>query len=86
MERVASKDQCQKATSDQVHSSNFTQTVEYHLLHLSMAKQDEDRIKEGQVYSNLGLAYYSVGEFRKAVEYHQLHLAIGKEVGEREGG
>ena len=55
------------------------------MLHLSMAKQDGDRVKEGYVYSNLGQAYYSIGAFRKAVEYHQLHLTISKEVGEREG-
>ena len=33
----------------------------------------------------LGIAYYSLGDFRKAIEYHKRHLKISKEVGDRAG-
>ena len=46
----------------------------------------------GEAYVNfqdfqhaLGIAYYSLGDFRKAIEYHERHLKISKEVGDRAG-
>ena len=46
----------------------------------------------GEAYVNfqdfqhaLGIAYYSLGDFRKAIEYHKRHLKISKEVGDRAG-
>ena len=33
----------------------------------------------------LGIAYYSLGDFRKAIEYHERYLKISKEVGDRAG-
>ena len=33
----------------------------------------------------LGVAYYSLGDFRKSIEYHERHLKISKEVGDRAG-
>ena len=33
----------------------------------------------------LGIAYYSLGDFRKAIEYHQRYLKISTEKGDREG-
>ncbi|CAH3186124.1 unnamed protein product [Porites evermanni] len=33
----------------------------------------------------LGIAYYSLGDFRKAIEYHERHLEISREVGDRAG-
>ena len=33
----------------------------------------------------LGIAYYSLGDFRKAIEYHKRHLKFSKEVGDRAG-
>ena len=37
------------------------------------------------VYSTLGRAYLSLGDYAKAIEYHTQHLAIAKEVGDRAG-
>ena len=37
------------------------------------------------VYSILGIAYYSLGDFSKAIDHHGLDLAIAKEVGDRAG-
>ena len=51
----------------------------------SIAKENGNRVEESRGYSNLGMEYYSNGDFRKALEYHQLHLDISKEVGEKEG-
>ena len=36
-------------------------------------------------YSNLGNAYYSLGDFKKAIEYHERNLKISREVGDRAG-
>ena len=33
----------------------------------------------------LGIACYSMGDFRKAIEYHERQLKISKEVGDRAG-
>ena len=34
----------------------------------------------------LGIAFYSLGDFRKAIEYHERHHKISKEGGDRAGG
>ena len=31
----------------------------------------------------LGVAYYSLGDYKKAVEFHQQSLSIAKEIGEK---
>ncbi len=48
-------------------------------------KEVGDRAGEGQVYANLGNAYYSQGDYAKAIKYHTQDLAIAKEVGDRAG-
>ena len=40
---------------------------------------------EGRAYGNLGIAYWSLGDFHKAIEYHEHHLQIAKEVGDKDG-
>jgi len=40
---------------------------------------------EGRAYGNLGITYYSLGDYAKAIEYHGQHLAIAQEVGDRAG-
>ena len=64
---------------------DFKKAVEYHLLHLSIAKEFADRAGEGKAYANLGVACLSLGDFEKALEYHQLDLNISKEVEDRGG-
>ena len=64
---------------------NFKQAVEYHSLHLSIAKEVGDRAGEGKVYGNLGNTYGSLGNFKRAIEYNKLRLSIAKEVGDRAG-
>ena len=31
----------------------------------------------------LGIAYYSLGDYKKAIEFHQQSLSIAKEIGEK---
>ena len=64
---------------------NFKKAVEYHQLHLSVAKEVGDRAGEGKAYANLGSAYCRLGDFDKALNYHQVHLNIAKEVGDKNG-
>ena len=61
------------------------EAIEYHNLHLKIAKEVGDKHGEGGTYGNLGNAYLSLGDFKKAIEYHNLHLKIAKEVGDKHG-
>ncbi|PJB03612.1 MAG: hypothetical protein CO124_02195 [Candidatus Huberarchaeum crystalense] len=36
-------------------------------------------------YTNLGIAYYYLGDFKKAIEYHKNSLKIKKEIGDKAG-
>ena len=63
---------------------NFKQAVEYHNLHLSIAKGIGQRSGEGCAYGNLGNAYQRGGDVQRAIEYHTKHLSIAKELGQRD--
>ena len=52
---------------------------------LAAARRLKDRGAEGAHLGNLGLAYYSLGEYRRAIEYHEQYLAIAREIGDRRG-
>ncbi|CAH3151089.1 unnamed protein product, partial [Pocillopora meandrina] len=64
---------------------DFKKAIEYHNLHLKIAKEVGDKHGEGRAYGNLGIAYDSLGDFKKAKEYHNLDLKIAKEVGDKHG-
>ena len=53
--------------------------------HLEISREIGDRLGEGTSLGNLGIAYYSLGEYRKAIEYHEQHLEISREIGDRLG-
>ncbi|MEW6735808.1 MAG: tetratricopeptide repeat protein [Acidobacteriota bacterium] len=40
---------------------------------------------EGEHLGCLGLAYWSLGEYRKAIEYHEQSLTTAREIGDRKG-
>ena len=61
------------------------EAIEYLNLHLKIAKEVGDKHGEGLAYSNLGNAYFSLGDLKKAIEYHNLDLKIAKEVGDKHG-
>ena len=52
---------------------------------LRVAIQKGDRFREGCAYSNLGNAYWRLGNFKKAMEYHQNHLSLSKTLGDKAG-
>ena len=47
------------------------------------AKQAGNKHGEGKAYTNLGVAYYSLGDYQKAIEFNQQSLSIAKEIGEK---
>jgi len=47
---------------------------------LEIAKEIGDRAGESNCYGNLGIAYWSLGDFRKAIEYHEKSLKIAKDI------
>ena len=63
----------------------MTTAIDYHERLLKIAKVVGDKASEGSAYSNIGIAYISLGEFKTAVEYLESHLKIAKEVGDRAG-
>ena len=66
----------------------FQKAIEYHSLHLKIAKEVGDKSGKGGAYGNLGNAFHSLSDFQKAIEYYSLRLQIAKEVGDKyeEGG
>jgi tetratricopeptide (TPR) repeat protein len=55
---------------------------------LDSARTLANRSCEGAALGNLGLTYYSLGEYRRAIGYYEQHLAIARELNDRfgEGG
>ncbi|MCC5638704.1 tetratricopeptide repeat-containing protein [Nostoc sp. CHAB 5844] len=45
----------------------------------------KNRLGEGHSLGNLGLAYYSLGNYKKAIEYLQQLLAIARQIKDRLG-
>jgi tetratricopeptide (TPR) repeat protein len=52
---------------------------------LGAARKLNDRGSEGAALGNLGLAYYSLGDYPKAIQYQEQSLAIAREIGNRLG-
>ncbi|MGB5770645.1 MAG: tetratricopeptide repeat protein [Crocosphaera sp.] len=52
---------------------------------LDISREIGDRNGEASSYNNLGLAYYSLGEYQQAIQYYQQSLAITTEIGAAEG-
>ncbi|NCS98491.1 tetratricopeptide repeat protein, partial [bacterium] len=44
-----------------------------------------DKAGESVCYGNLGVAYYSLGDFKKAIEFLENSLKIKKEIGDKAG-
>ncbi len=65
-----------------LHSRTNIQWLEFGL---KVARKLKDRQSEGNRLGNLGLAYFSLGEYRKAIEYHGQSLEISREIGDRSG-
>ena len=54
--------------------------IHYHLRHLAIAQELNDRVGEGRACWSLGNAYSATNNHEKALYYANRHLAISKEV------
>ena len=54
-------------------------------LALSAAMELKDRQGESSCYTNLGVAYGNLGDFKKDIDYHEKSLEIKLEIGDRQG-
>ena len=79
-----SSDDCGQELAYRSHI-NRKEDINQHNQRLSIAKELGDRAGEGDAYSNLGIAYWQLGDFKQAVKYHNQHLSIAKELGDRIG-
>jgi CHAT domain-containing protein len=52
---------------------------------LTISREIKDRLGEGSVLENMGLAYDALGQYGKAIEYHLQALAILREIKDRQG-
>ena len=59
--------------------------AEYWQQFLTVAQKNSDRQGEEQALSNLGLAYYYLGDYNQAIKYHQQSLRLAQSVGNRRG-
>ena len=74
-----------RVTSTKRSSTTLDKAIKYHTQHRAIAKMVGDRAREGQMYGNLGNAYWAQGDFGQAIEHHTQDIAIAKEVGDRAG-
>ena len=51
--------------------SDFETAVKFHQQSLSIAKDIGDKGLAGKADTNLGNAYYSLGDFKKGIEFHK---------------
>jgi tetratricopeptide (TPR) repeat protein len=52
---------------------------------LEITKEIGDRNGEAKSLGNLGIAYYSLGQYQQAIQFQQQSLEITKEIGDRNG-
>ena len=64
---------------------NFQKAIDYHELHLEIAKQLGDKTGESGASSNLGIAHQSLGNLKKAIDYFELHLKLAESLEDRAG-
>ena len=67
------------------HWVTIGKPFEYHEKDLKIAIEVCNMTGEGQAYGSIGIAYWSLGDYRKAIGYHEKHLKIAMEIGDRAG-
>ncbi|XP_078583115.1 uncharacterized protein LOC144865902 [Branchiostoma floridae x Branchiostoma japonicum] len=68
---------------EQLHSPRTA--IQYYEQYLALARQLEDRHKEGLAYNKLGTAHYEMGEYEAALEWCQKHLKMSQDDGDKTG-
>ncbi|KAG7258978.1 hypothetical protein CRUP_029660 [Coryphaenoides rupestris] len=64
---------------------DYERAIDYHLKHLIIAQDLNDRIGEGRACWSLGNAYTALGNHDQAMHFAEKHLEIAKETGDRSG-
>ncbi len=64
-------------------NSQFREAIKHGEELAQIFKETGNKANESACYTNLGNAYYSLGDFRKAIEYHEKSLKIAKDIGDR---
>ena len=59
--------------------------IDYYEKALAIAEEIGDKKGKGGDLGNLGLAYYSLGDYRKVIDYYEKALAIAEEIGDKKG-
>jgi len=60
--------------------SDYEKAIEYHMKHLRIAQELDDRVGEGRACWSLGNAHTALGRNEEAIQYASKHLEISKEV------
>jgi len=61
-------------------TSDYEKAIEYHMKHLRIAQELDDRVGEGRACWSLGNAHTALGRNEEAIQYASKHLEISKEV------
>jgi tetratricopeptide (TPR) repeat protein len=59
------------------------QRITWYEAHLAAARRLADRSNEGFALSNLGIAFFDLGDSRRAIEYQEKSLVVSREIGSR---
>ncbi|MCK4532883.1 tetratricopeptide repeat protein [bacterium] len=63
--------------------SNYNKQIKYYEKSLGIAKAIGDKAGESKCYTNLGVAYDSLGDYKRAIEYYEKSLEIAKAIGDK---
>ena len=86
-DRSAEDQECCNEKNGHEDPRMIQNSIDYLQKLAKLAQESGNRFGEGQAYSNLGMAYYRLGDFKKAIPCFQRHLNIVNELGDtvREG-
>ena len=56
-----------------------------HQQSIEIEREIGDRSGEATSLGNLGVAYYSLGQYQRAIEFHQQSIEVKRKIGDRDG-
>jgi CHAT domain-containing protein len=83
--RKAEADRLFQQGNQQYQTSQFEAALQSWQQALTIYREIQDRLGEGQSLGNLGAAYRNLGDYAKAIEYQQQSLAIARQIKDRNG-
>ena len=66
-------------------AERILQDIDEQKKRLAIAQINKNTAEKAEAYFNLGIAYYSLEDFKGAIEYLKQYLSIAEEVGDRAG-